>query len=157
MNLFCFADNMKDAIAAKLCAQADEYYAEVMKHIQKEACRNIWDSTWLPLISGKQAAFHGLAEYFQSLVCKQNKSIGEEIARLQKSMELFKAAQSRSGKPLFQDFIGKVCQIMLSKFDDQSLYYIFRRTEKRRFNYSFTNKLVGNFATIQGCKKFSVE
>nr|XP_018902852.1 PREDICTED: programmed cell death 6-interacting protein [Bemisia tabaci] len=116
-------DNMKDAIAAKLCAQADEYYAEVMKHIQKEACRNIWDSTWLPLISGKQAAFHGLAEYFQSLVCKQNKSIGEEIARLQKSMELFKAAQSRSGKPLFQDFIGKVQRNLAEAEKDNNFIY----------------------------------
>lgn len=37
-------------------------------------------------VAGKQAAFIGLAQYFQSVVCKGNKEIGEEIARLQVSM-----------------------------------------------------------------------
>lgn len=36
-------------------------------------------------VAGKQAAYHGLTEYYQSLVCKANKSVGEEIARLEVS------------------------------------------------------------------------
>ena len=31
---------------------------------------------------GKQAAYHSLAEYHQSLLAKENKEFGEEIARL---------------------------------------------------------------------------
>lgn len=38
---------------------------------------------FLPKVLGKQLIFQGLAEYFQSSVCKANKEIGEEIARLQ--------------------------------------------------------------------------
>lgn len=34
-------------------------------------------------IAGKQAGYRAMAEYYQSLVCKNNKSIGEEIARLE--------------------------------------------------------------------------
>lgn len=34
-------------------------------------------------IAGKQAGYRAMAEFYQSLVCKSNKSIGEEIARLE--------------------------------------------------------------------------
>lgn len=34
-------------------------------------------------IAGKQAGYRAMSEYYQSLVCKSNKSIGEEIARLE--------------------------------------------------------------------------
>jgi hypothetical protein len=39
-------------------------------------------------VAGKQAAYHGLAEYYQSLVCKADKNVGEEIARLEVSTKL---------------------------------------------------------------------
>jgi hypothetical protein len=39
-------------------------------------------------VAGTQAAYHGLAEYYQSLVCKAEKSVGEEIARLEVSNKL---------------------------------------------------------------------
>ena len=49
-----------------------------------------------------------MAEFYQSLVCKSNKVIGEEIARLEHAVELFKAAQQRSNKPsLFQDYANR--------------------------------------------------
>lgn len=37
---------------------------------------------WITSVAGKQAAFHGIAEYYQSLVSKEAKDFGEEIARL---------------------------------------------------------------------------
>ena len=49
--------------------------------MQKEDVRSLWDSDWLPNISGKQALYKGLAQYFQSKVAAENKEIGEEIAR----------------------------------------------------------------------------
>lgn len=36
----------------------------------------------MPTINGKHQAFLALAQYHQSLVCKENKDIGEELARL---------------------------------------------------------------------------
>lgn len=74
---------MKDAIVAKLCMQAEELYGEVLKLFQKDFLRPLWDKEWIPIVSGKQAALNALAEYYQSLVCKSNKLIGEEITRLQ--------------------------------------------------------------------------
>lgn len=42
-------------------------------------------------IGAKQAGYCGMAEYFQSLVCKNSKLIGEEIARLEVSCRCCKA------------------------------------------------------------------
>ena len=74
--------NMKDAIVAKLCSQCEDMYAGVMKSVQKESVRNLWDASWEPNIFGKQAIYNGLAQYYQSRVCNADKSVGEEIARL---------------------------------------------------------------------------
>ena len=90
-------DNMKDNIVAKLAGHADDLLAEVMKLMQKESVRTLWDKDWLAIISGKQAFYNGLSQYHQSKVCNTNKSVGEEIARLQHAIELLTACQTRSG------------------------------------------------------------
>ena len=46
-------DRMKPGIVAKLCSQCDELYANVMRSMQREAVRNIWDGSWLPNVCGK--------------------------------------------------------------------------------------------------------
>ncbi|XP_033229996.1 programmed cell death 6-interacting protein isoform X2 [Belonocnema kinseyi] len=101
-------DTMKDGIIARLAAQAEELYAEALRLFQKEVFRAFWDKEWVPLIAGKQAGYRAMAEFYQSLVCKSKKQVGEEISRLEYAMELFKAAQNRSNKPnLFQDYANK--------------------------------------------------
>merc|ERR1719158_2649182 len=82
-------DNMKDNIVAKLAGHADDLFAEVMKVMQKESVRTLWDKEWLALVSGKQALYNGLSQFHQSKVCNAAKNIGEEISRLQYSLELF--------------------------------------------------------------------
>lgn len=117
-------DNMKDAIIAKLCSQCSEYYAEALNAMQKESVRQIWDREWVPLVAGKQSAFAGLAHYFQSIVCKNSKAVGEEIARLQKAIELLKAGQTRSGKPaLFQEYIVKSERALTEANKDNDFIY----------------------------------
>lgn len=101
-------DTMKDGIIARLASQAEELYAEALKLFQKEIFRAFWDKEWVPLIAGKQAGYRAMAEFYQSLVCKSKKQVGEEIARLEYAVELFKAAQNRSNKSnLFQDYANK--------------------------------------------------
>uniref|UniRef100_A0A6P4EYQ4 Programmed cell death 6-interacting protein isoform X1 n=1 Tax=Drosophila rhopaloa TaxID=1041015 RepID=A0A6P4EYQ4_DRORH len=96
-------DNMKDQIIAKLCCQAEEFYADVLRAMQKESVRSLWEKEWIPNIAGKQAGFHALTQLYQSLVCRASKKIGEEIARLRNAIELFKAAQSRGGNETYLD------------------------------------------------------
>lgn len=98
-------DPMKDPVIAKLASQAEELYADALKLFQKEIFRSFWDKEWIPLITAKQTGYRAMAELYQSSVCKNNKWIGQEITRLEHSVDLFKAAQSRSNKSsLFEEY-----------------------------------------------------
>ena len=90
-------DRMKPAIVAKLCSQAEDLFANVMRAMQKENVRGIWDAHWLPNVCGKQAIYNGLAQYHQALVCDEKKIIGEQIARLEYAKTLFAAGLERGG------------------------------------------------------------
>ncbi|XP_059478622.1 programmed cell death 6-interacting protein [Neocloeon triangulifer] len=121
-------DRMKDAVIAKLSSQCDELYTEAYKLMQKESLHPLWergDYDWLSVVGGKQAAYKGLAQYYQSLVCNAGKSVGEEIARLQYALELFKTAQQVSGKAtFFQDFVNKAQKALTeSKKDNDFIYH----------------------------------
>lgn len=57
-------------------------------------------------------------------MCRNNKAIGEEIARLQNAVELFKAAQSRSGKPgLFEEFASRAQRNLTESKKDNDFIY----------------------------------
>lgn len=117
-------DSMKDLIIAKLCCQCEEMYSEALKLLQRDSVRNLWDKDWIPTVAGKQAGFHALTMFYQSLVSKSNKAVGEEISRLQKAVELFKIAQNRSGKPTFLDEYSTKAQKNLTeaKKDNDFIY-----------------------------------
>lgn len=51
-------------------------------------------------MAGKQAAFHALAEYYQSGAASATKAYGEEIARLQSAKELTQSAMLRGGREI---------------------------------------------------------
>lgn len=117
-------DSMKDLIVAKLCCQCEEMYSEALRLLQKDSVRTLWDKDWIATVAGKQAGFHALTMFYHSLVSKGNKAVGEEISRLQKSVELFKIAQSRSGKPNFLDEYATRAQRNLTeaKKDNDFIY-----------------------------------
>lgn len=117
-------DSMKEVIIAKLAAQAEELYADALKLFQKEIFRAFWDKEWVPLIAGKQAGYRAMMEFYQSLVCRNNKCIGEEIARVEHAVELFKAAQQRSNKPnLFQEYANKAQRNLTEVKKDNDFIY----------------------------------
>lgn len=58
------------------------------------------------------------------MVCRTNKAVGEEIARLQHAVELFKSAQSRSGKSnLFEDYAGRAQRNLVESKKDNDFIY----------------------------------
>nr|CAH7717144.1 unnamed protein product [Callosobruchus chinensis] len=116
-------DSMKDSVIAKLASACEDLYSECLKTFQRENLKHIWDRDWIPMISGKQAAFGAVSELYQSMVCKASKSIGEEISRLQRASELFKAAQSRCGKALFEDLALKVERNLAEARKDNDFIY----------------------------------
>jgi len=98
VTLKAISDNMRSAIVAKLCSQCEDMFSNVMRSMQREAVRSLWDSEWLPNVSGKQAIYKGLAQYHQSKVCAEQKEIGEEIARLEYAKRLLSTGIER-GQP----------------------------------------------------------
>lgn len=64
-----------------------------------------------------------MAEFYQSLVCKSNKKIGEEIARLEHSVALFQTSQQRSGKNFFQEVQHKAQRNLAEAKKDNDFIY----------------------------------
>lgn len=117
-------DGMKDLIVSKLSNQADEMYAEVLKSMQKESLKALWDKEWIPTIAGKQTGFHALTMLYHAAHLNSTKKIGECIASLQKSIDCFKLAQQRMGKPNYLDEYAKRAQRNLvdAKKENEFIY-----------------------------------
>ncbi|KAL0831687.1 hypothetical protein ABMA28_001234 [Loxostege sticticalis] len=97
----CIRDEMKESMVAKVCAQCEELYTDALRSLQKDSLKPLWERDWIPTVSAKQMAFRGLAHFYQSLVCRANKMVGEEISRLQFAVEQLRGAASRVGQAGF--------------------------------------------------------
>lgn len=116
-------DGMKDQVIAKLASQNDEMYADVLKSMQKESIRSLWDKEWLQVVSGKQAGIHALTLMYQSNVYHASKKVGHQIAALQKAIDIFKTAQSRAGKPIYEDYFKKAqVKLVEAKKENDFIY-----------------------------------
>lgn len=47
-------DGMKDPIIAKLSNQGEEMYADVLKAMQRDGLKALWDKEWIPTIAGER-------------------------------------------------------------------------------------------------------
>ncbi|CAH3930485.1 programmed cell death 6-interacting protein [Pieris brassicae] len=93
----CIRDEMKESMVAKVCAQCDELYTDAQRSLQKEGVKALWERDWIATVTNKQSTFRGLTHYYQAKVCHENKSVGEEIARLQVAIDLLKNSGSGWG------------------------------------------------------------
>lgn len=117
-------DNGKELMIAKLCGQCEEMFADVLKNMQKDSLRNSWEKEWVANVAGKQAGFHAMLYFFLSLNYRNSKHIGKEIACLQKSIELFKAAHQRSGDlSMFEEFLIKAEKNLAEAKRDNDFIY----------------------------------
>ncbi|XP_065157108.1 programmed cell death 6-interacting protein-like, partial [Atheta coriaria] len=116
-------NNMKDAVVAKLAAHCEDLYGDCAKIFQKEPHKGLFDREWTSLILGKQAAYQGIAYLYQSLVCKANKAVGEEITWLTNAEEQFKLAQTKASKALFPELAHKVQRNLTEARKDNDFIY----------------------------------
>lgn len=118
------SDKMKEAIIAKLASQCDEFYAETLKQMKHPTATSVWEKDWISKVTGKQLAYHAIAQYYQSRVCNGKKAIGEEIARLQDAIENFKAAQQRiSEATAYQDYVNRAQKALTEAQKDNDFIY----------------------------------
>ncbi|CAH0398967.1 unnamed protein product [Chilo suppressalis] len=128
----CIRDEMKESMVAKVCAQCEELYTDALRAMQKDNQKPLWDRDWLPTVQAKQAAFRGLAQYYQSLVCRNNKAVGEEIARLQIAVESLKAANARVLVNVLQESCAKAARNLQEATRDNDFIYHERIPDARQ-------------------------
>ncbi|KRX75513.1 Apoptosis-linked interacting protein, partial [Trichinella sp. T6] len=115
-------DHNKPAVIAKIAAECAAMYYEVNKMLSKDNIKNLWEKAYL--MSGKCFTFQALAQYYQSLLAKEAKEIGEELARLQYADELMVMAQEKLGpyaNLLQTDLIHKA--YLSAKKDNDFIYH----------------------------------
>ncbi|XP_065147130.1 programmed cell death 6-interacting protein isoform X1 [Paramisgurnus dabryanus] len=115
------ADKMKDAIVAKLANQAADYYGDAFKQCQYK--ENLPKEV-LPVLAAKHCMMQASAELHQSILAKQKKKFGEEIARLQHATELVKTAASRYDEYVnVKDLSDKISRALTAAKKDNDFIY----------------------------------
>uniref|UniRef100_A0A2P2HW37 Programmed cell death 6-interacting protein-like n=1 Tax=Hirondellea gigas TaxID=1518452 RepID=A0A2P2HW37_9CRUS len=128
-------DRMKPGVVAKLCMQCEELYGDANKHMARETLKPLWDRDWHSRVPAKQLAFSGLAQFYQSRVCNEQKSVGEEISRLRQALELFKSAETRSGNTgQVVDQINRAQNLLTEAIKDNDFIYHERVPDVKNLN-----------------------
>ncbi|XP_069122186.1 LOW QUALITY PROTEIN: programmed cell death 6-interacting protein-like [Argopecten irradians] len=119
------SDKMKDSMVAKIAFQLSDLFADAMKLMQLQSLRELWPKDWIATTVMKQAAFHGMAEYYQSCVAAEKKCYGEQISRLQHANELLCASQTRGGTVFcFKNELARVNRdLQAAKKDNDFIYH----------------------------------
>ncbi|KAF6100532.1 programmed cell death 6 interacting protein [Phyllostomus discolor] len=114
-------DKMKDAIIAKLANQAADYFGDAFKQCQY---KDIFPKEVFPILAAKHCIMQAYAEYHQSVLAKQQKKFGEEIARLQHAAELIKTVAARYDEYVnVKDFSDKISRALTAAKKDNDFIY----------------------------------
>ncbi|KAM8759193.1 programmed cell death 6-interacting protein isoform 2-T2 [Rhynchonycteris naso] len=114
-------DKMKDAIIAKLANQAADYFGDAFKQCQY---KDTLPKEMFPILAAKHCIMQANAEYHQSILAKQQKKFGEEIARLQHAGELIKTVASRYDEYVnVKDFSDKINRALTAAKKDNDFIY----------------------------------
>ncbi|XP_067888357.1 programmed cell death 6-interacting protein isoform X1 [Heterodontus francisci] len=120
------ADKMKDAIVAKLANQAADYYGDAFKQCQykENLPKYFYFQEVLPVLAAKHCMMQANAEYHQSVLAKQQKKFGEEIARLQHASDLVKTVASRYDEYInVKDLSDKISRALTAAKKDNDFIY----------------------------------
>lgn len=120
------ADKMKDAIIARLANQAADYYGDAFKQCQykENLPKYFYFQEVLPVLAAKHCMMQANAEYHQSILAKQQKKFGEEIARLQHGTDLVKTIASRYDEYInVKDLSDKISRALTAAKKDNDFIY----------------------------------
>ncbi|KAM7384195.1 hypothetical protein PAMA_011508 [Pampus argenteus] len=115
------SDKMKDAVIAKLANQAADFYGDAFKQCQY---KDNLPKEVLPVLAAKHCIMQANAELHQSVLAKQKKRFGEEIARLQHAAELVKTVASRYDEYVsVKDLTDKINRALTAAKKDNDFIY----------------------------------
>ncbi|XP_029022512.1 programmed cell death 6-interacting protein isoform X2 [Betta splendens] len=115
------ADRMKDAVIAKLANQSADFYGDAFKQCQY---KDNLPKEVLPVLAAKHCIMQANAELHQSMLAKQKKRFGEEIARLQHAAELVKTVASRYDEYVsVKDLTDKINRALTAAKKDNDFIY----------------------------------
>ncbi|CAK6949503.1 programmed cell death 6-interacting protein isoform X2 [Scomber scombrus] len=115
------SDKMKDAVIAKLANQAADFYGDAFKQCQY---KDNLPKEVLPVLAAKHCIMQANAELHQSVLAKQKKRFGEEIARLQHAAELVKTVASRYDEYVsVKDLSDKINRALTAAKKDNDFIY----------------------------------
>ncbi|XP_069032289.1 programmed cell death 6-interacting protein isoform X4 [Embiotoca jacksoni] len=115
------SDKMKDAVIAKLANQAADFYGDAFKQCQY---KDNLPKEVLPVLAAKHCIMQANAELHQSILAKQKKHFGEEIARLQHAAELVKTVASRYDEYVsVKDLSDKINRALTAAKKDNDFIY----------------------------------
>ncbi|XP_054620232.1 programmed cell death 6-interacting protein isoform X2 [Dunckerocampus dactyliophorus] len=114
-------DRMKDAVIAKLSNQAAEFYGDAFKQCQY---KDNLPKEVLPVLAAKHCIMQANAELHQSIIAKQKKRFGEEIARLEHAAELVKTVATRYDEYVsVKDLTDKINRALTAAKKDNDFIY----------------------------------
>merc|ERR1711884_9910 len=76
-------DNKKNLVIAKLAQKTGELYGKCLELMQEGSLKSLIGGEWSSVVTAKQWLYSALSQLHLSFHCKENKLIGEEIARLE--------------------------------------------------------------------------
>ncbi|KAM7384194.1 hypothetical protein PAMA_011508 [Pampus argenteus] len=120
------SDKMKDAVIAKLANQAADFYGDAFKQCQYKdnLPKYFYFQEVLPVLAAKHCIMQANAELHQSVLAKQKKRFGEEIARLQHAAELVKTVASRYDEYVsVKDLTDKINRALTAAKKDNDFIY----------------------------------
>ena len=88
-------DGKKESVLAKISAQAAAMFGDTVKLLGVAEVKSIVPRDWVTSSEAKQCMYSGLAQWFASRPCHEEKMIGEEIARLSVAVENLNKAKSK--------------------------------------------------------------
>ena len=56
---------MKENAIANLAASTEDFFLKVKDLMEKNSVKSMWDKEWFPNISGKQAFYKGVSQFYK--------------------------------------------------------------------------------------------
>ncbi|KAJ7384190.1 Rhophilin, Rho GTPase binding protein [Desmophyllum pertusum] len=89
-------DKMKDAIIAKVAAQAADYYKSAYSASQVTSVKQVLEKEWITILLAKSEFFKAIAEYHQARVAQEKGAYGEGVTRFKQAEQLMGNAVKQS-------------------------------------------------------------